>query len=110
MVKHGNKKFLLSGDAELKSENDMLAKILISKVDVLKVSHHGAKTGTSAGLVNIAKPTYSAISVGKNAYGHPTSEVVKRLINAKSKIYRTDKSGNIIFTSNGKTITIKTVK
>ncbi|PLT29287.1 ComEC/Rec2 family competence protein [Peribacillus deserti] len=110
MVKHGVKKILLTGDAELQSENDMMAKKLISKVDVLKVGHHGAKTSSSAKFLSIAKPTFSAISVGKNSYGHPTAETVKRLTAVKTKIYRTDKSGNIIFTSNGKTITVKTVK
>ncbi|WP_081415875.1 MBL fold metallo-hydrolase [Peribacillus kribbensis] len=110
MVKHGAKKFLLTGDAEFKSENDMMAKKLISKVDVLKVGHHGANTSTSAKFLSIARPTYTAISVGKNSYGHPTAETIKRLNAVKTKIYRTDKSGNIIFTSNGKTITVKTVK
>ncbi|WP_290369256.1 MBL fold metallo-hydrolase [Bacillus sp. CECT 9360] len=109
-LKHGSKKFLLTGDAELQSENDMMSKKLISKVDVLKVGHHGAKTSSSSKFLSIAKPTYSAISVGKNSYGHPTSYTVKRLSAVKSKIYRTDKSGNIIFTSNGKTISVKTVK
>lgn len=50
------------------------------------------------------------ISVGKNGYGHPTSTVVKRLKLAKTKTYRTDKSGNIIFTSTGTKLTVKTVK
>lgn len=109
-VKHGSKKFLLTGDAELKSENDMMAKKLISKVDVLKVGHHGASTSSSAKFLSLAKPTYSVISVGKNSYGHPTSSTVKRLSAVKSKIYRTDKSGNIIFTSNGKSVSVKTVR
>lgn len=110
LLKHGKKSFLFTGDAEEKSEKDMISKNLISKVDVLKVGHHGAKTSTSTALLNKAKPTYAVISVGKNSYGHPTSTVIKRLNSAKAKIYRTDKSGNIIFTSTGTKLTVKTVK
>ncbi len=109
-LKHNKKAFLFMGDAEAKAETDMLAKKLISKVDVLKVGHHGSKDSTTANLLNKAKPTYSVISVGKNSYGHPTSTAINRLKTVKSTVYRTDKSGNIIFTSNGSKITVKTVK
>ena len=37
-------------------------------------------------------------------------QLIKRLKSIKAKIYRTDKSGNIIFTSTGSKITVKTVK
>lgn len=109
-LKHNKKSFLFMGDAETKAETDMLAKNLISKVDVLKVGHHGSKDSSTAKLLNKAKPTYSVISVGKNSYGHPTSDVLNRLKAVKSTVYRTDKSGNVIFTSNGSKITVKTVK
>ncbi|MFB5284870.1 ComEC/Rec2 family competence protein [Peribacillus asahii] len=111
LLTHGSKKFLFTGDAEKEAEADMLAKKLIPKVDVLKVGHHGSKDSTTTSLLNKAKPTYAAISVGKsNRYGHPTSQTLNRLKAAKSKVYRTDKQGNIIFTSTGKKITVKTVR
>ena len=110
LLKHGNKKFLFTGDAEEEAESDMLAKGLIPNVDVLKVAHHGAKEATTKAFLNKAKPKYAVISVGKNSYGHPTSPVLSRLKAVKAKVYRTDKSGNIIFTSTGSKISIKTVK
>ena len=111
LLTHGSKKFLFTGDAEKEAEADMLAKKLIPKVDVLKVGHHGSKDSTTTSLLNKAKPTYAAISVGKsNRYGHPTSQTLNRLKTAKSKVYRTDKQGNIIFTSTGKKIKVKTVR
>jgi competence protein ComEC len=110
LLKHGKKSFLFTGDAEEEAESDMLAKGLVPKVDVLKVGHHGAKEATTKAFLNKAKPTYAVISVGKNSYGHPTSPVLSRLKAAKAKVYRTDKSGNIIFTSTGSKITVKTVK
>ncbi|WP_407406671.1 ComEC/Rec2 family competence protein, partial [Peribacillus sp.] len=110
LLKHNKKSFLFTGDAEEKSEKDMLAKKVVPSVDVLKVGHHGAKTSSSSAFIKKAKPKYAIISVGKNSYGHPTSTVVKRLNSIKAKIYRTDKSGNIIFTSTGTKLTVKTVK
>lgn len=110
LLKHNKKSFLFMGDAEEKAENDMLNKKLIPNIDVLKVSHHGAKEATTTAFLNKAWPNYSIISVGKNGYGHPTKQVLDRLKKVKSKVYRTDKNGNIVVTSTGKKITIKTVK
>jgi competence protein ComEC len=108
---YNKNKFLFMGDAETQAEKDMLAKKLISKVDVLKVGHHGAKETTTNELLKVAKPTYSIISVGaKNSYKHPTNEVLKRLNTFKSKVYRTDQKGTIVVTSDGAKITIYTEK
>ena len=43
LLKHGKKSFLFTADAEEEAESDMLAKGLISKIDVLKVTHHDVK-------------------------------------------------------------------
>jgi len=102
--------FLFTGDAELKSEQDMIAKKKTLRADVLKVGHHGAKTSTSATFLKYVKPKYGVISVGKNAYGHPTKEVVTNLKRAKATMLRTDKSGTIVFEGNGSSYTIKKSK
>ena len=81
-LKHNKNTFLFTGDAETQAENDMLAKKVLSKVDVLKVSHHGAKSSTSEKFLKAVKPKYAVISVGKgNRYKHPTQETLKRLKN-----------------------------
>ena len=83
----------------------MLAKKIVGKVDVLKVSHHGAKGATSKAFLNKVKPTHAVISVGKNnRYKHPTTETLNRLKAAKANIYRTDRQGTIRATSNGSTV------
>lgn len=52
-------------------------------------------------------PTYAIISVGTgNKYGHPTSETLNKLDKSGVQIYRTDEVGTVIFTSDGKKITI----
>jgi competence protein ComEC len=101
---YGKKSFLFTGDAEFKSESDMIKSKQNLRADVLKVGHHGAKTSTSTSFLKVVKPTYAVISVGKNSYGHPTSEVLNRLKSYKVNIFRTDKQGHIIAKTNGSSL------
>ncbi|MGM7700099.1 ComEC/Rec2 family competence protein [Pseudalkalibacillus sp. Hm43] len=102
---HGKKNFLLMADAGVKSENELLSRIDGEKVDVLKVAHHGANTGTGHALLKKANPDYAIISVGrKNKYGYPSKDVLKRLNAHKIQVYRTDKLGTIITKSDGKSV------
>ncbi|MDY0393374.1 ComEC/Rec2 family competence protein [Virgibacillus halophilus] len=96
--------FLLTGDAQDRAEKDMMKKGQKLNANVLKVGHHGSKGSTSTAFLKKVKPAYGVISVGKNSYGHPTKETLNRLKKAKVKVYRTDKSGNIVATANGSTI------
>ncbi len=66
-----------------------------TRCDILKVSHHGAKSATSAQLLKSASPSLALISVGRNFYGHPTPEVLGRLAQAGVQVLRTDESGAI---------------
>jgi competence protein ComEC len=103
-LKHGRKSFLLMADAGVRSENELLSRI-DKKVDVLKVAHHGANTGTGHGLLKRADPEYAIVSVGrKNKYGFPSKDVLKRLRAHDIQVYRTDKLGTIIMKSDGKTV------
>jgi competence protein ComEC len=105
---YGQTSFLFTGDAESKSEKDMIDSKINLKSDVLLVGHHGSNSSSSQAFLDAVKPTYAVIQVGKsNNYGHPTDEVLKRLTDRGIKTYRTDEQGNIIFTTNGKDIVIK---
>lgn len=102
----GNTSFLFTGDAETVSEQEMLAKNYDIKADVLKVGHHGSSSSTSPAFLKAVSPKYAVISVGKNNnYGHPDSIILNRLKTFEVEIYRTDESGTIIATSDGKSIT-----
>jgi len=111
------RKFFFSGDAsalaqdsddESKfSENEFLnslseiEKIDFISVDVLLVAHHGSKNSTSEELLDLLKPHFAIISVGKNNYGHPSDEVLNRLNETESikddGIIKTIDSGDISF-------------
>ena len=102
-----NYKLLFMGDAELNKEKDILEKYNISNIDILKVGHHGSKTSSNGGFINTIKPKYSIIIVGRNnIYHHPNREVLNNL--SKSKIYRTDKDGSIMFKIKNNKLEIET--
>jgi len=103
---YGNNSFLLTGDASSVSESEMIAKGLNLNADVLKVGHHGSATATSQNFLNVVKPKYAVISVGKvNTYGHPNQDTMTRIQNMNIPVYRTDEQGTIIATSDGSNIT-----
>ena len=72
------------------------------RVEVLKVPHHGSKTGMTQAFIDWIKPAVAVISVGKNSYGHPTAEAINMLQSAGSQILRTDQKGDIEVVSDGK--------
>jgi len=71
-------------------------------LEVLKVPHHGSKTGLSEQILEVLKPKLAVISVGKNSYGHPAEETLKVLRDLGVKTLRTDKDGEIEVVSDGK--------
>ena len=100
-------KLMFMGDASSTTEKEILKKYNISNIDVLKVGHHGSSTSSSIEFIEEINPKYSIISVGKNnRYGHPNKEVLNNL--EKSKIYRTDNQGSIIFRIKNNELKIET--
>ncbi len=104
---YGKMSFMFTGDAETSSENDMLNKFGKNEftADVIKIGHHGASTSSSVRFLNAVSPKYAVISCGKeNSYGHPHTETIDTLNKLGIKYFRTDKVGNIVFSSNGETV------
>ncbi len=97
--------FLLSGDAEQPSEQDILQSRANLSTTVLKVGHHGGATSTSAEFLRAVDPQYAVISVGEdNSYGHPHAELLERLHATRATIYRTDEFGTVVAETDGKTV------
>lgn len=101
-----NVSVLCTGDATKVTEAEILANYKDKlKSDVLKVGHHGSRESSSAVFLSAVSPKYAIISCGKdNSYGHPHEETLNRLNNINAIIKRTDKSGSIMFISDGNTI------
>jgi beta-lactamase superfamily II metal-dependent hydrolase len=88
--------FLIVGDAQSKSENDMIKSGINIESDVYLVSHHGSRSSSSAKFLDAVNPSYAVISVGAdNDYGHPADEVLSRLDERHIQILRTDENGTI---------------
>ena len=106
-TKLNNYKILLMGDASILTEKEILKKYDLNNIDILKVGHHGSKTSSSKEFIDKINPQYSVISVGaNNKFGHPNKEALDNL--EKSKIYRTDKDGSIMFNIKNNKLKIKT--
>jgi competence protein ComEC len=95
LLTYGAFEALLTGDAPTEVEETLLAE-LPSDLELLKVGHHGSNTSTSPDLLAKSSPELAVISVGaRNRYGHPHSEVMKRLQDTGVRVLRTDLAGHI---------------
>lgn len=109
-VTYGETSFLLMGDAGLESEENIMEAGYYVDSDILKVGHHASRSGSGPTFISTVSPEVSVIEVGSgNSYGHPHSEILKRLQEA-STVYRTDLDGTIIVTTDGSTYTVITEK
>jgi competence protein ComEC len=105
-IAYGETTFLFTGDIDAKGEGYYIDKYhAFLNTDVLKISHHGSSTASSPDFMKITSPSISLISCGiLNKFGHPSPEILLRLDEAGSTIYRTDKQGGILLQSDGLSI------
>ena len=104
-IEYGNNSFLFTGDAESKSEKEVLKKGYDVKADVLKLGHHGSSTSTSKEFFEAVNPSIGVISLASdNKYGHPHKETLNLLKDKKIKVYRTDVDGTTVLSSDGNKI------
>lgn len=110
-IKHGENTFLLTGDATIQAEQDMIEDGQPLQAIVLKVGHHGSDTSTGPDFLAEVKPEIAVISLGKNSYGHPSPDVLHTLSKAGVRdIYRTDEHGTIRMISDKKSLEIQESK
>ena len=101
---YGEIDFLFMGDAEVEAERSILVQsmVQIPDVEIIKVGHHGSRTASSVGFLNIAKPDVAIYQAGvDNRYGHPHAEAIAALEAIGAQIYGTESYGTIVVTTNG---------
>ena len=107
-LRYGTFDALFTGDADQQVERYYVGDSLSDgQVELLKVPHHGSKTGMSQTFLDWLKPRLAVISVGKNSYGHPSQETIRLLRQKDSKILRTDQEGDVEVITDGKNWTVR---
>jgi beta-lactamase superfamily II metal-dependent hydrolase len=95
LIQYGAFRALLTGDSQVEELAYWLAVDSVAEVRVLKVAHHGSRNGTTPDWVARTRPGLAVISVGRNGYGHPASQVVAAWCAAGAMVLRTDWNGSI---------------
>ena len=102
-VAYGRVSFLMMADAE-KAERENHA---LPKCDILKVAHHGSRTGTDAAHLVAIAPKMAVVTFGRgNRYQHPHAEVLDALRAAGVVLYATV-SGDVVIDTNGVSFDVK---
>ena len=92
---------LITGDMSSTTERALVRTYPMPDIEALLVSHHGSRSASDMDFLRVITPEVAIISVGENAYGHPTQETLLRLDAVGAKIYRTDESGSIRLSVHG---------
>ena len=132
LINYENTNFLFTGDIEKEAHSRVAEKLrelsneLEGKENLIKMPHHGAYNSdqylpdnaydNSLGtLVSASYAEYFIISVGKNnSYNHPHRETIDLIdqvlrvhnLDKAAHFFRTDENGDIVATSDGKSITV----
>ncbi len=100
LATYGDIDVLLTGDV-----HEEVVREAVTEYDpeIVKLAHHGSRTGTGGETFVLNKPALAVMSLGENnSYGHPHTEVIQALEQASIPYMRTDKQGSIEIVSDGK--------
>lgn len=111
-ITYSDVSFIFMGDAQKEEEESILKSGKDVKADVIKIGHHGSKTSSSESFLKKVSPKYAIISVGPDRSNLPKEEILTRIkkLCPGVSIHRTDLEGNIIVSTNGKDIKVKSEK
>ncbi|WP_152655434.1 MBL fold metallo-hydrolase [Oceanobacillus sp. CFH 90083] len=105
---YGQVSFVLTGDAGVKEEKEMLETFSLRST-FLHLGHHGSKTSTDPAFLDAVQPQIAIYSAGEgNSYGHPSPEVITLLNDQNIEWYGTDVDGTIVVITDGETYSIDT--
>jgi competence protein ComEC len=94
-LRFAGRTLLFTGDIEAEGEDQLVAAGL-SRVDVLKVAHHGSPTSSSESFIAATRPALAVISCGRgNSFGFPSAAVLARLAAVGAEIARVDLEGSV---------------
>lgn len=107
-VTYGRRSILMTGDAERPMEADMIEMGQLRPVTLLKVGHHGSRTSSSEAFLDQLQPRFAFISDGYlNQFHHPHPDVLERLAEHHTLVFRTDQRGLLTFRTDGNKVEIE---
>ncbi|MDD5335539.1 MAG: DNA internalization-related competence protein ComEC/Rec2 [Rhodoferax sp.] len=79
-ISNGQRSALLTGDIEQAQEARLVAeRVNDLKTDLLLVPHHGSKSSSSAGFLDVVQPRIALVQAGyRNRFNHPAQSVLVR--------------------------------
>jgi len=90
------RRLLVPGDLEREGETALVRSTDDLRAELLVVSHHGSRHGSTQPFLARVQPRWALVSAGRgNAFGHPHGEVVQRFRSKGVPLLRTDVLGPI---------------
>lgn len=88
---------LLTGDMEDEQMVELARSGQDFDADLFKVPHHGSRFSMATEMLEQIHPKAVMIPVGKNTFGHPSSQVLSYWEERGVPIYRSDEDGTVVF-------------
>ena len=99
LIEYLGQSILLAGDIPKSTELELIAsRILPKKIHILVAAHHGSVTSSSQTFIDKLDPTHTVFTTKRaNRFSHPHSSVLRRFLNANTKVWDTAKDGAVTF-------------
>jgi competence protein ComEC len=108
-ITDGRMHFLLPGDAQQRSEDELVGKHAPLAADFLKVPHHGSKTSSTEAFLAAVAPRVAVVSIGDaNPFGHPAETIIERYAHDGVRLLRTDRDGAVTALTDGQNLSVQT--
>jgi competence protein ComEC len=107
-VEYGRTSFLLAADIGREVEAHLVRSGAPLEASVLKVAHHGSRTSSGEAFLDAVRPRVAVVSVGEgNLFGHPATEVIRRLAARAALTCRTDEEGAVEVSTDGEVLNVR---
>ncbi|MBX0297213.1 lamin tail domain-containing protein [Haloarcula nitratireducens] len=107
---YGQTSFLLPGDGEADQEQYLVENYGSQlQSTVLLAGHHGSASSSNPAFLDAVQPKVALISSAYDSrYDHPNTETLERLAARNITTYWTATHGDMVFRSDGQTVTVRT--
>jgi competence protein ComEC len=106
---YGDVSVVLPGDVSREVERGLADRIGPAPLRVLKAPHHGSASSSSDHFIHALAPRIALVSCGRdNRFGHPAPAVLARYAARRVQVFRTDRDGEIEFSTDGRSIEVVT--